>query len=464
MRRLGSEVAPLTDGNSLANPRTSRLVSVWDPSNQESISTIPSGHGNITEKQRPLPGRPKRRRDLALTRRKSRSFWTRLYTRWIQGIVTSFSSLFLALVLWYSLGVVSIGSSKLLLSQHERMLVGNIPPLLLTLQQLLVGSTLLRFLLQIRFLDSVGLQPWPSTSVDSVSLTSRRLQKLSTLSSERKDSFVSGLLFCQPSLLLAGVYFCLGFLATNYGFSCSSPAFVETIKAAEPITSASVAVWWGIEVLSRPERSSLAAIVAGVLLSTYGNHRGGPASSLIESFASFVVVMASNLCFSFRGLHQKLFRATPEGNQQLVDDLNLQFRMQQIGVLILAIPAFVWEGPSTLSNLWTLSTTKGLITNGCLVQYIGLALLNGCAFASYNLASTYILSRISVVHHAALNCLRRVFAVVVTSLLFQIPISLLGAIGIAVSVLGFMSFTHYKAQRQRQPKPLSSLLPTSAVN
>lgn len=70
------------------------------------------------------------------------------------------------------------------------------------------------------------------------------------------------------------MYFSLGFLTTNLSFQRSAASYVETIKAAEPITSAIVAVLWGIETLSSQEVSSLAAIVTGVLLSTVGNSQG----------------------------------------------------------------------------------------------------------------------------------------------------------------------------------------------
>ena len=75
------------------------------------------------------------------------------------------------------------------------------------------------------------------------------------------------------------------------------------------------------------------------------------------------------------------------------------------------------------------------------------------------MASTYLLSRISVVHHAALNCIRRIFAIVVTSIVFGNSITFLGVLGIAVSFAGFMTFTYAKAAKKQQPKPISSLLP-----
>jgi drug/metabolite transporter (DMT)-like permease len=76
-----------------------------------------------------------------------------------------------------------------------------------------------------------------------------------------------------------------------------------------------------------------------------------------------------------------------------------------------------------------------------------------------SLASTYILSQLPVVQHAALNSLRRLFAIVVTSIIFSVPITMVSLIGVFVSLVGFSFYTLFKAKRLRQPRPLSSLLP-----
>jgi hypothetical protein len=81
-----------------------------------------------------------------------------------------------------------------------------------------------------------------------------------------------------------------------------------------------------------------------------------------------------------------------------------------------------------------------------------------------SLASTYILSRISVVHHAALNCIRRIFAIIVTSIVFGVPITPVGALGIFVSFGGFMAFTYAKTKKAKQPKPISNLLPLTSTD
>ena len=153
---------------------------------------------------------------------------------------------------------------------------------------------------------------------------------------------------------------------------------METIKAAEPITSAGTAVAWGIETLSSSEVMSLAVVVLGVIMSTLGNGHGDKGSAtLTDNIRACAIVMTANLCFSFRGLHQKMFRATSIGNANLIDDMNLQYRMQQIGVYILVVPVFIWDAPSLLTSLWNgVGFDEGM-------RYLGLALINGFAFTTY---------------------------------------------------------------------------------
>jgi hypothetical protein len=95
------------------------------------------------------------------------------------------------------------------------------------------------------------------------------------------------------------------------------------------------------------------------------------------------MVLLGNLCFSFRGLHQKLFQASPQGTAGVMDDMNLQFRMQQIGVAVLCIPVLIWDVPGILSRMWMLSRKEGLFRSGVIFQYIQLAVVNGLAFSSY---------------------------------------------------------------------------------
>ena len=127
-----------------------------------------------TSPSKPVPGRPRRRKPVTplptTSKKKTASFWKRFHARWIEG----YSPLILAVLLWYLLGVVSIGTSKLLLMNPQHGHVGNVPPLYLTLQQLFIGSNLLRYLLRMQAFGSAGIQPFPSKAPPTTSHRSRQ--------------------------------------------------------------------------------------------------------------------------------------------------------------------------------------------------------------------------------------------------------------------------------------------------
>ena len=205
----------------------------------------------------------------------------------------------LAVGLWFTLGVCSIASTKMLLSKWQ------VPPLILSVQQFALGGTVLHL-----------LQPIPRESPNKI------LANLTTcLLNKQRDQF-------SLELFYTGLFFGLGFVATNYSFQASAASFVETVKAAEPITSALVAVSYGVDIVGFKEALSLCGIVAGVLVSTVG--KGAHNISTSSWVYSFFIIFLSNLCFSFRGLHQKLLQQTREGDKQSLTDVMLQYRMQWI--------------------------------------------------------------------------------------------------------------------------------------
>ena len=174
----------------------------------------------------------------------------------------------IVVITWYFFGISSTITTKLLLSST------NIPPLIFTIQQLMIGMILLRTLLELQTTGDVekdrvfrrGLQPIPcsrkGTSEISI-LESCETGRMNTIRKsvvyvqEGSTLVMSSLLsFIRPSkytvhmpnqLFLTAIYCVGGYLLTNIGFKSGSAAFVETVKATEPFTSASVAVLWGIE-------------------------------------------------------------------------------------------------------------------------------------------------------------------------------------------------------------------------
>lgn len=71
-------------------------------------------------------------------------------------------------------------------------------------------------------------------------------------------------------------------------------------------------------------------------------------------------------------------------------------------------------------------------------------------------ASTYVLSKLSVVQHSTLGCLRRLFVIVVTCVFFGVPLTVLGCAGIVMSFLGFVFFTHFRRRRLDDAKSFNA--------
>lgn len=349
----------------------------------------------------------------------------------------------IAVLMWYILGVLSISTTKILLTKYDKI---GMNPLVLTLQQLSIGMAVLRLWIMV----SKGNTSFPIT-----------LKQMVLIAFNKGEEDRSGYL----ELFLSSVFFAFGFLMTNLSFSAADASFVETIKASEPISSAGLSVLWKLETLSFKESYSLLGICVGVVISTVGNvnsvgvTEAGASASLIQSFRSSAIVMGSNLCFSFRSLYQKLFRASPIGRPSLVDDFQMQYYVHQIGVFGMLFMSLLFESASFVRVLLN-PFSVGLETRGDVYQFILLSILNGLAFTHYNLASSYILSRISVVTHAALNCIRRLFAIIVTSIIFAVPITRVSSLGISVSISSFLFYTRFKAQsKSKHHHAATSILP-----
>lgn len=352
----------------------------------------------------------------------------------------------IAVAIWYLLGVLSISTTKMLLSEYDFI---GITPLSLTAIQIFLGFIFLR----IWILTQKSRSPHPI----KFGLFFQRSSKTNANGG-------------YHYLSLASIFFLLGFWFTNLSFSGADASFVETIKASEPISSAFLAVWWGIETISIKEVISLLGICVGAVMSTLGNGKEselsddimedvGNNSILMQSIISSGIVLCANLCFSFRGLYQKLLRATPNGSKSVVNDLNLQYRVHQIGFMVILIPVLVLDLP-TLLEIWHPKRAVGALDELELDRFLILLLANSFAFTHYNLASSFILTRLSVVYHAVLNCIRRLFAIVVTSIVFSVSIK--SWHGILVSISGFLFYTKFKMSRTKShlPRKDATILPS----
>lgn len=303
-----------------------------------------------------------------------------------------------ALTAWYVVGVLAIVTTKIQLQDWR------CPPLVLTVQQMILASLILRFVVTTR---DGALQPMPwdtatTTTTLSCNLCLQQQQQSTTTntasssnspisSSETNYEYPTqpnGWLdrikrqfpwLRHPNFILSGVFNALDFVGSNYAFSFSSAHFVETIKASEPITTTAIALLWKVDRLSTPEGGSLALLVAGVLLSTWGNSTDQQTSAtderkLVESIETAALTLSANIFFAFRAINQKRYRSLTHESQQM-DDINFLCRMVQVGATFLIGPVVVLHYDVVSRVIYASRASQA--------TYLGLALVNAVSYVTY---------------------------------------------------------------------------------
>jgi drug/metabolite transporter (DMT)-like permease len=199
----------------------------------------------------------------------------------------------------------------------------------------------------------------------------------------------------HSNFIWCGIFNACDFLASNVAFSFSSAHFVETIKASEPITTTAIALLWKVDRLSFLEGTSIALLIFGVLLSTWGNSTADHDTTttttntlavaaftatsgmineqkLMESIQTASLAIGANISFGFRAIHQKKYRFT---THEQLDDINFLCRMMQVGACFLIIPTIVLYSHLLGRILYA--------PTGIKVTYICLAFVNATAYITY---------------------------------------------------------------------------------
>jgi drug/metabolite transporter (DMT)-like permease len=233
----------------------------------------------------------------------------------------------------------------------------------------------------------------------------------------------------RREIVLAGLLFTLGFIFTNFAFSCASVSFAETIKAAEPISTLLLGLLFYNERASLLTYSSLIPVTAGVALSCY--------SSTEFLVFCFVHAMFSNFCFSGRAVVIKKFS---KGEKNVLGEMVLFGQMCAVGCAVVLPLCIFSESIRVISDF----AEKSM---GEFIYLGGLFLLNGCAFTSYNLLSMLVLSRTQLFTHTILNAIRRVFIITASVLVFGNYISATNILGILIAVGGGCFFSYVKSFR-----------------
>ena len=321
------------------------------------------------------------------------------------------------IVVWYSTAIVSITSSKKIMN------IIKLPFMLCTSQFLLAYL--------ITSLITSSSSSTTATASTSTTTSSSLLLSLSSYISKYTNHNITSSSSKPLSknayniIYRIAILYTLGFIFTNISFSIVTASFAETVKSAEPFSTTFLGYFLYKENTSILTYISLIPIVTGVSISCIDD--------LSFNIYGFLSASLSNFCFSGRAvLTKQLYRKYPN----CIDEITMFSIISKIG-LILLIPLMILLESKSIILLFYEKSLK-------IIEILLLLFINGIAYSTYNITSFLVLSRTNLITHSVFNCFRRVFIILFTCYYFQVTLSLLNIIGVAIAVIGVLFFAYSK--------------------
>ncbi|GMI21740.1 hypothetical protein TrCOL_g13285 [Triparma columacea] len=341
----------------------------------------------------------------------------------------NFMKYFPLIILWYASALVTVTTSNILLSTSDTS------PLLLTYLQLSLST-----LAQYNFFQPLK-DVLPNARREKGLGFSRFFPPL-TLPPSR---FLGNKE--RRQLSISTLSFLLGFLLTNYTFYLTSAAVTETVKTTEPVSTAVMSWWGGLEVFDLKDIASMGVTMLGVKLavstaSAGGGAGGGAAGG--TSYLAICAVICSNFAFSSRSVAMGKIRKSMDSKGEGVNGREIFYRMTHQGAVLLTPLVGIW-GIWRLVKGW--GSEEGLLQGVAAVRVIYtplLTVLNVSLWLVYNSASTNLLTLLPPTTHALLNVLRRLVIIVGTSWWFRVAVlaemGAKGWAGVLIAIVGMAAF------------------------
>jgi solute carrier family 35 protein E1 len=239
----------------------------------------------------------------------------------------------------------------------------------------------------------------------------------------------------KTPLMVASISHALGNLATIYSFGAGSVSFVHVVKSAEPVFAAVLAGLLNKSFYAPQVYLTLLPIVLGVALAS--------CSELTFSWFGFITAMVSNFFYQLRIVVSKPLLATSADGSKISGG-NL-YRVLTVIAAIFLVPISLYLEGNAIMPAWRLAATSTSATNALLLDII----MSGFSFYMYNEVSFWVLDLVHPVTHAVGNTLKRVVLIVAATIIFRAPVTLEGAAGSLIAVVG--SFLYALASQRYNP-------------
>ena len=231
------------------------------------------------------------------------------------------------------------------------------------------------------------------------------------------------------------VWLALGHVMSTVSPAYGTVAFTNVVKTLEPLFTCLFSAIFLKQIFALPVYLSLIPVIFGVALAS--------ASEVSFSMISLISGLLSNVCFALRAISAKTLMTKPVGENMNAQNL---YAVLTIIALVAIVPlAVLAEGSQLVSG------TRATLASIGLPRFLSMIALTGISHYTYNECAFLALSSIHPVTHAVANTIKRVAVIVVSVLYFRNPLTLTGAAGSTIAIIGVLLYSLAKARASAPP-------------
>jgi len=239
------------------------------------------------------------------------------------------------------------------------------------------------------------------------------------------------------SVSSVALWLALGHIMSTVAPAYGTVAFTNVVKTLEPLFTCLFSAVFLHQIFALPVYLSLIPVIFGVALAS--------ASEVSFSMISLVSGLLSNVCFALRAITAKKLMNKPVGENMHAQ--NLYGVLTMIALAVILPFALAAEGGTIVAG------TKATIEAVGLAKFVRMLLVCGISHYTYNECAFLALSSIHPVTHAVANTIKRVAVIVISVLWFRNPLTLTGATGSTIAIIGVLLYSLAKAQTSTPSPP-----------
>jgi solute carrier family 35 protein E1 len=227
-------------------------------------------------------------------------------------------------------------------------------------------------------------------------------------------------------------------LLTYISMTSSSVALTYTIKAAEPLFTATGNYLIKRQVESLPVYASLVVVLIGVALTSV--------TDATFNTLGLVAALASNVTSTLRSIFVKADMET----HPVAKSPSQFFAQISLVATVLSVPLVLLRWMSVDANSLVVDAIPvgGSLTDVPIVTVVLAGLLN----AAYNLSSYHVIAHVHVLTHAVALVMKRVVLIIASLVIFGQAVSPLLVVGVLLSNLGVMCYAYFKSKSHAPTK------------